>query len=146
MVLRLEKDQIIHNCEKWKCDPNHAGRQGYAQYEFIGDNLAGLFAAAALVISRAGANSICVLLSLRKPNILIPLSARASRGDQILNARSFERQGFSYVIEEETLTPEVLFNAIQTVNENRASYIQAMEQSGQKDAVAAIMKLIEEIA
>lgn len=91
-------------------------------------------------------NSICELLALRKPNILIPLSARASRGDQILNARSFERQGFSYVIEEETLTPEVLFNAIQTVNENRASYIQAMEQSGQKDAVAAIMKLIEEIA
>ena len=142
----LEKFQIIHLCGKGNLDPTLADRQGYAQYEYISDNLADLFAAADLVISRAGANSICELLALRKPNILIPLSARASRGDQILNARSFERQGFSYVIEEETLTPEVLFNAIQTVNENRASYIQAMEQSGQKDAVAAIMKLIEEIA
>ena len=141
----LEKFQIIHLCGKGNLDPTLADRQGYAQYEYISDNLADLFAAADLVISRAGANSICELLALRKPNILIPLSARASRGDQILNARSFERQGFSYVIEEETLTPEVLFNAIQTVNENRASYIQAMEQSGQKDAVAAIMTLIEEI-
>ena len=54
--------------------------------------------AADLVISRAGANAICELLALKKPNILIPLSAAASRGDQILNAASFEKQGYSYVI------------------------------------------------
>ena len=54
-----------------------------------------IFALADIVISRAGANAICELLALRKPNLLIPLSANASRGDQILNARSFERQGFS---------------------------------------------------
>ena len=62
------------------------------------------FALADIVISRAGANAICELLALRKPNILIPLPANASRGDQILNARSFERQGFSIVLEEESLT------------------------------------------
>ncbi|MFR8178632.1 MAG: glycosyltransferase [Dorea sp.] len=43
-----------------------------------------------------------------KPNLLIPLSANASRGDQILNARSFERRGFSMVLEEEELTNETL--------------------------------------
>ena len=64
-----------------------------------------MFALADLAISRAGANSICELLALHKPNILIPLSAAASRGDQILNAKCFQKQGFSYVIQEEALSP-----------------------------------------
>ena len=67
-----------------------------------------IFAVSELVISRAGANSICELLALHKPNILIPLSRNASRGDQILNANSFQKQGFSYVIEEEELTDQTL--------------------------------------
>lgn len=140
----LKQFQIIHLCGKGNLDSSLNQKEGYAQFEYISENLADLFAAADLVISRAGANSICELLALHKPNILIPLSAKASRGDQILNAKSFERQGFSYVIEEETLTPENLLEAIQTVNQNRASYIRAMEQSGQMDAVAVIMRLIEE--
>lgn len=126
----LKQFQIIHLCGKGNLDSSLNQKEGYAQFEYISENLADLFAAADLVISRAGANSICELLALHKPNILIPLSAKASRGDQILNAKSFERQGFSYVIEEETLTPENLLEAIQTVNQNRASYIRAMEQSG----------------
>ena len=64
------------------------------------------------MISRAGANAICELLALHKPNLLIPLSANASRGDQILNARSFERQGFSVVIEEEELSKELLLESV----------------------------------
>lgn len=140
----LQQFQIIHLCGKGNLDPSLNRKEGYAQFEYISENLADLFAAADLVISRAGANSICELLALHKPNILIPLSAKASRGDQILNAKSFERQGFSYVIEEETLTPKILLDAIQTVNKNRASYIRAMEQSGQMDAVTVIMRLIQE--
>ena len=94
-------------------------------------------------ISRAGANAICELLALHKPNILIPLSAAASRGDQILNARSFEKQGFSYVIEEETLTVDILLEAIRKVYANREDYRQAMEKSNQMDSVETILHLIE---
>ena len=47
----LEKFQIIHLCGKGNLDPTLADRQGYAQYEYISDNLADLFAAADLVIS-----------------------------------------------------------------------------------------------
>ena len=97
----LKDFQIIHLCGKGNLDPSLDGTAGYRQYEFISKELPDLFAAADLIISRAGANSICELLALHKPNILIPLSRNASRGDQILNARSFEKQGFSYVIEEE---------------------------------------------
>ena len=66
--------------------------EGYVQFEYIQKELCDLLDAADLVISRAGANAICELLALHKPNILIPLSLEASRGDQILNAASFEKQ------------------------------------------------------
>ena len=88
----LENFQVIHLCGKGKLDESLTGVEGYAQFEYIQKELKDLFALADLVISRAGANAICELLALRKPNILIPLPAKSSRGDQILNARSFERQ------------------------------------------------------
>ena len=108
------------------------------------EEMADLFAMADLVISRAGANAICEIASLRKPNLLIPLSAKASRGDQILNARSFENQGFSVVIEEESLTTMTLLQAVDDLYEKRQTYIDAMSKSDQSDAVSVIVKLIEE--
>lgn len=104
------------------------------------------FAAADICVSRAGANAICELLALKKPNLLIPLSANASRGDQILNAESFRRQGFSEVLSEEEITPELLLKTIQNLYENRASYVAAMEKSQQGDAIATITDLIEKTA
>ena len=94
-------------------------------------------------MSRAGANSICEILALRKPNVLIPLSAAASRGDQILNAKSFEKQGFSTVLEEENLNSETLYQAITSTDRGRAQFIQAMEQSPLSNAVDTIVSLIE---
>ena len=116
------------------------------QFEYIKNELRDLFALADVVISRAGANAICELLALRKPNLLIPLSARASRGDQILNAHSFERQGFSLVIEEEQLTNATLLDAVHNLYENREQFINAMHNSGQQDPIATIIGLIEEAA
>ena len=82
--------------------------QKVIQYEYIKDELSDLFALSDLVISRAGANAICEISALKKPNLLIPLSANASRGDQILNARSFEKLGYSKVLEEEEITNEAV--------------------------------------
>ena len=113
------------------------------QYEYIKDELKDLFALTDIVISRAGANAICELLALHKPNLLIPLSASASRGDQILNARSFERQGFSMVLEEEELTDESLLSAVHQLYDNRAQYKKAMTVSGQQDSIDTIIELIE---
>ena len=142
----LIKDfQIIHLCGKGNIDVTTSHMDGYMQYEYISDELADLFALSDLVISRAGANAICELLALRKPNILIPLSKNASRGDQILNANSFKKQGFSYVLEEEDLTSETLKKAVDTVWNNKDKYITAMEKSDQMDAVDTITKLIEQL-
>ena len=87
----LKDFQIIHLCGKGKMDESLKDVEGYCQFEYIKNELRNLFALADIVISRAGANAICELLALHKPNLLIPLSANASRGDQILNARSFVR-------------------------------------------------------
>ena len=98
------------------------------------------------MISRAGANAICELLALHKPNLLIPLPVSQSRGDQILNARSFERQGYSMVLEEDSLNQKVLLDAIHELYENRESYINAMKQSPQQNSIDTIIDLIESVA
>lgn len=139
----LEKFYVIHLCGKGNLDNSLSGTIGYAQFEYASSELTDMFALADMAISRAGANSICELLALHKPNILIPLSAAASRGDQVLNANSFKKQGFSYVLEEEHLTAESLFKAVQEVYDNRQKYIDAMAQSGQMDSIGTIVDLIK---
>lgn len=141
----LERFQVVHLCGKGKLDESLTNTKGYKQFEYISSELRDIFALSDLVISRAGANAICELLALRKPNLLIPLSANASRGDQILNARSFERQGFSVVLEEEEVTKESLLDAVNKLYENRASYMDAMRDSGQHDSINTIVRLIEEV-
>ncbi len=142
----LETYQVIHICGKGNLDESLIGREGYVQYEYVDAPLRHLFAAADLIVSRAGANSICEILALRKPHILIPLSAAASRGDQILNARSFEKQGFSTVLEEESVTDDSLYQAVQNTYENRQQFIDAMKQSTLSDAVGTIIDLIASYA
>lgn len=139
----LEQFYIIHLCGKGNLDDSLKGIIGYAQFEYARAELTDMFALADLAISRAGANSICELLALHKPNILIPLSAAASRGDQILNAKSFEKQGFSYVIEEEHLTEQLLLEAVRKVYADRQKYINAMTRNGPMDSIDKIIKLIQ---
>ena len=105
-----------------------------------------LFAIADIVISRAGANAICELLALKKPALLIPLSAQASRGDQILNAKSFKEHGYADVLEEENLTSETLLNAVNDLYANRDTYKRTMASSPQSDAIGKIMNLIRATA
>ena len=142
----LKSYQIIHMCGKGNIEESLNRTVGYKQFEYIGSELNDIFSLADLVISRAGANSICELLALHKPNILIPLSASASRGDQILNAQSFEKQGFSVVIEEEIITPDKLLNMIHETYKNRERYIHAMKQSNSINSVDKIVSIIEETA
>lgn len=142
----LKTYQVIHLCGKGKVDTSLTNINGYIQYEYISNELSDLLAAADIVISRAGANAICELLALRKPNILIPLSQASSRGDQILNAESFEKQGYSYVVKEEDLNKELLLHAIQKVYGDRNSYIEAMKKSVLNNSIEAIVKLIKEVS
>ncbi|MEA4815247.1 MAG: undecaprenyldiphospho-muramoylpentapeptide beta-N-acetylglucosaminyltransferase [Lachnospiraceae bacterium] len=137
----LKNFDLVHICGKGNADPKH-NEDGYKQFEYVSAELKDIFAAADVVVSRAGSNSISEFLALKKPNLLIPLSLDASRGDQILNACSFEKQGFSMVLKEEDMTPETLFKSIRNLYLNRDKYIQNMENSPSSDAIGIIMSTI----
>lgn len=142
----LEDFQVVHICGKEKIDNLLLTTKGYKQFEYLKAELKDMFAMADLVISRAGANAICEILALKKPNLLIPLPSSSSRGDQLLNAASFKAQGYSMVIEEDELTKELLISKVQELYCNRNTYIEAMNESEQSDAIKTIISLIEEVS
>lgn len=141
-----EQFDIIHICGKGNVDESLLNRAGYVQFEYVDKELRDLFAASDLLISRAGANAICEILALKKPNLLIPLSQAASRGDQILNAESFEKQGYSMVLKEEDLNDESLLKAVKKLYDERAEYIENMKSSVLSDGVMAVLNEIENAA
>jgi UDP-N-acetylglucosamine--N-acetylmuramyl-(pentapeptide) pyrophosphoryl-undecaprenol N-acetylglucosamine transferase len=140
----LKDFQVVHLCGKGKLDESFNNTPGYIQFEYISSEMRDLFAMSDIVISRAGANAICELLALKKPNLLIPLSANASRGDQILNANSFKANGYSSVLMEENVTPETLLDAVHDLYKNRDKYIANMQASKQNNAIDEIMNIISQ--
>ncbi|MBE6064870.1 undecaprenyldiphospho-muramoylpentapeptide beta-N-acetylglucosaminyltransferase [Clostridium cochlearium] len=139
----LKKFNIIHICGKGNIEKTLKNKEGYSQFEYVKEELPHLMKASSIVISRAGANAIFELLALAKPNLLIPLSKKASRGDQILNARSFEKNGYSLVLEEEEITNEIFLKKLNYLYENREKYINNMKKSSFKNGIDNIVELIE---
>lgn len=142
----LEKYQVVHLCGKGKMDNLLLNTSGYKQFEYVKEDLKDLFAMSDLVISRAGANAICELLALQKPNLLIPLPKEASRGDQLLNAASFEKQGFSMVLQEEDITKQILCEKVDALYANRDVYTKKMQESTLTNSIEVIMELIKELS
>jgi UDP-N-acetylglucosamine--N-acetylmuramyl-(pentapeptide) pyrophosphoryl-undecaprenol N-acetylglucosamine transferase len=141
-----QKYQVVHACGKGNLDINLNVNPRYQQFEYLGTELADILAIADLVVSRSGANAVFEFLTLRKPNLLIPLSKLSSRGDQILNAKSFQARGYSAVLMEEDLTSESLLKAIADLDQRRDEYIQNMHQSEDANAIAQIVKIIKSVA
>ena len=138
-----ERYQIIHLCGKGNLD-QAVKHPRYCQVEYAKEELAHLLAATDFVLSRAGANAIFELLALAKPHVLVPLSKKASRGDQILNAASFARQGFSLVIQEEELNLQSLLDNLTRLEENKEQFIAAMQASQVKDGTQNVLRVIEQ--
>ena len=141
----LKKVYVAHICGKGKMDPAFFNTPGYKQFEYVSDTLPDLFAAADVIVSRAGANVIYEIVAIKKPSILIPLGTDASRGDQILNAKSFKRRGFAEVLFEDHLTKDALFNDIVEVAHNRQSYIDAMNAERTEDSAKLVTDVILEV-
>jgi len=138
------KYNIVHLCGKGNIDNKFDKYKGYIQFEYISDELKDILKLADIIISRAGANSIFEFLSLNKPNILIPLSKSQSRGDQILNAQSFEKNGFSIVLDDDNLSSEDIFQALQKLERDRDEYIDNMKKSKLKNGLDNVIKVILE--
>lgn len=138
----LDKYQVAHLCGKGKYDKSLDEVEGYAQFEYIDREMKDFYAMADIIVSRAGSNSICEIAALKKPNVLIPLSAKASRGDQLQNAASFAKQGFSEILDEDTMTTFSLAVAINRVYDNRQTYIDAMASYDMGNGIEKIIEVI----
>lgn len=130
---------VVHICGKNNVDEDLKGTQGYYQFEYVSDELPHLFAMADMMLSRAGANALAEIVALKIPNLLIPLSQNASRGDQILNADSMKKQGYSLVLEEEALTKDSLINNIQELYKNINTYKDAMKKAMNMSGTEKVM-------
>lgn len=134
---------IIHICGKGNLEEKLQHKKGYRQYEYVKDELPHFMNAADIVLSRAGANVIFELLALKKPNILVPLSKKSSRGDQILNAASFERDGYSVVIDDDILNGTILLDKLKILYNNSDKYVRAMKESSVKNGTSNIIEVIK---
>jgi UDP-N-acetylglucosamine--N-acetylmuramyl-(pentapeptide) pyrophosphoryl-undecaprenol N-acetylglucosamine transferase len=143
----LQQDfNICHLCGAGHLDSAFENISGYAQFEYVFEELPHLFALADVVVSRAGATTLFELLALQKPNLLIPLPLTSSRGDQILNARSFELQGFSIVLPEEQLTPETLISEVHKTYARCDQMAQSMQKADGADGVDRVLEVIQQYA
>lgn len=142
----LQTYQIVHICGKGNIVPELNKTKGYKQFEYVNEELADIFACADLLISRAGATVLFEILALNKPALLIPLSKAASRGDQILNANSFKKSGYSDVLLEENLSKNSLIDSVNNTYKNRHTYTKAMQGNKMQNAIEMIVDIIEEVS
>lgn len=138
----LKTFNIIHICGQGNIDENLKIVNGYKQFEYVSEELPDLMNAADYIISRAGANSIFEFLALKKPTLLIPLSKKASRGDQILNSKSFKKEGYALMLEEDEITDDTLYNKILELKEKKEELIANMTKSQAKNGVDTIIEII----
>ena len=138
--------QVLHLCGKGNLSADFEGAANYRQVEYLNDEMKDAYACASVVISRAGSNTVCELLALKKPMLLIPYPKEASRGDQILNARSFESRKLAHVLMQEDMTPETLTAAVIDTYKDRGALIDNMERETSADGVKNVMALIHKYA
>lgn len=139
----INEFQIIHICGKGQVDHTITLRE-YKQFEYIHQELADVIAAADIVVSRAGSNSIFEFLALHKPMLLIPLSKEASRGDQLLNAQSFKASGYCEVLLEEEMNNDTFMRAIQALAAKRDHIVEWMIQHESGDSISKVVEIIKD--
>lgn len=134
---------IVHICGKNNVDERLLKVEGYKQFEYVGEELPHLFALTDVMLSRAGANAIAEIVALNIPSLLIPLSAAASRGDQILNANAMKKKGYCEVLEEEELSGDLLVQKLNELYQNRSSYKIKMQEMTKQSGIEKVMQQIK---
>ena len=84
----------------------------YLPYQFIYEQMPDVIAAADVILSRAGANSIWEAAVMYKPMVLVPLCGSGTRGDQVDNAKFFLEKNAAAVLVGDEATSENLCNEL----------------------------------
>lgn len=138
----LKAFQIVHICGQGKIDTSYE-RKGYVQFEYVNEELKDIFAMTDFVISRAGSNAIFEFLALRIPMLLIPLSRAASRGDQIINARSFKEKHYARVLEEEDLNETTLQAELKALKKSAPAMRDKMKEYQSEQSRDRVIEIIK---
>ena len=141
-----ESFQVLHLCGKGNFSAEHEGANGYVQCEYLNEEMADAYACSDLLVSRAGSNALCEILALRKPALLIPYPAEASRGDQILNAESFRARSLSRVMDQKDMTVESLVKAVVSLYRDRGEIYDAMAKESTANGVDNVLEIIYKYA
>ncbi|MDL2236686.1 undecaprenyldiphospho-muramoylpentapeptide beta-N-acetylglucosaminyltransferase [Christensenellaceae bacterium OttesenSCG-928-K19] len=135
---------VVHLRGKGNLNESLSTHENYRQFEFLEKELADVFSATDLALSRAGANAVFEYLTLCIPPLLIPLPLSASRGDQLQNAAYFKEHGYAHVLQQEELTSEALPAAVGALFKDKDKIIKSMKASGALDGTANVLKVIYE--
>ncbi len=138
--------QVLHLCGRGNLSDRLTGNKNYVQVEYLDREMADAYACADVLISRAGSNSLCEILALKKPALLIPYPMGASRGDQILNAESFEKRGLSRVLQQDQMTPETLSRELIRLYHDRGALMDAMAAEHTEGGVDRVLEQIYKYA
>lgn len=154
LPLLISRCEIIHQCgnnnyEEIKKDMGNKQPPGYFLFPFLDVNqMKHAYAAANLVISRAGAGTIAEIATLGKPSILIPLPNSAA-DHQLKNAMSYAESGSAMIIDQMNLTPHLFQDRIFSLLDN-ADLIKKMGDNAKKfnspDAARLIAQEVLNIA
>ncbi len=101
------------------------------------------YAAADVVLSRAGSNTVFEILALKKRALLVPL-VRGSRGDQLENARYFQEKGLVKVLDEARLTE--LSRALEETERDPLlgeNLLRAEFPDGTENAISVIKEIVQ---
>ena len=140
----LPKMDVLHLCGKGNLDESLLDVKGYCQKEFLSAEMPDALAVADLVLSRAGSNTLSELLALHKPMLLVPYPLGASRGDQIENAKSYQRQGLARVLMQEDMTPETMTAALESLLEERTQLEETLRNYPVQDGTEPVLELIKQ--
>ena len=149
-IFELEKKvNIVWLCGKNKKPDYKLETASCRLFEYLDAEYLDVLAASDLVVSRGGANAIFEIAAAGKPSVLIPLPAELSRGDQIENARFFERANASVVLPQEKAKPRDFTKLIiwMISNPERLKKVaDAAAKLAPPDAAERIAKIILDVA
>jgi UDP-N-acetylglucosamine--N-acetylmuramyl-(pentapeptide) pyrophosphoryl-undecaprenol N-acetylglucosamine transferase len=156
----LEITQVLHQTGPASANADFAGlsqfRESlpanlaarYVPVEFIGPEIADVYAMADLVVSRAGAGTTAELTTLGKPSILIPLPLSGG-GEQVVNARALADRSAAVLLMQEDATPARLAAEIASLladHERRLRMASTAASLGRPDAAARLTDQILSLA
>lgn len=150
IIKDLEDFSVLHQMgtANWHGDHQVAWgikKRNYLPVDYINpEDFMVILKRAALVICRAGANTVWDLAAIKKPAILVPLPA-SSGGEQLANAMILKAQGIVEIVNQQDLTAKRILRLLWKMIKNLKKYERAaqnFQKSLPKDAAQKVTDFI----